>query len=66
VSTRCYLIQPHDEWNYWDEEAESVHRIPRDILEAHGRPMEEVARDLNEFIGEESAFISGLVKVWRI
>jgi len=57
--TRCYLIQPHDEWNYWDEEAESVHRIPRDILEAHGRPMEEVARDLNEFIGEESAFSDG-------
>jgi hypothetical protein len=58
-STRCYLVLPKDEWTYWDEEAESVHRIPRDILEAHGRPLDEVAEDLNRFIGTADAFSDG-------
>lgn len=58
-STRCYLVLPHDDWTYWDEEAERVHRIPRDILEAHGRPLEEVAEDLNRFIGSADTFSDG-------
>ena len=57
--TRCYLVLPRDDWTYWDEDAEKVHRIPRDILEAHGRPIDEVAQDLNQFIGEETVFSDG-------
>ena len=45
-ATRCYLVLPIDEWTSWDEAVEQVHRIPRDIIEAHGRPIEEVTNDL--------------------
>ena len=58
-STRCYLVLPREDWTYWDEEAERVHRIPRDILEAHGRPLEEVAAELNSFIGGADTFSDG-------
>ena len=32
----CSLISPAPDWEHWDSEAEKIHRIARDILEAHG------------------------------
>ena len=46
-TTRCYLIRPADDWQHWDPAAEDVHRIPRPILLSRGRPLEDVARELN-------------------
>ncbi len=57
--TLCYLVLPKDDWTFWDEGAERVHRIPRDILETHGRPIEEVANDLNKFVDVETVFSDG-------
>ena len=57
--TLCYLVLPKDDWTFWDEGAERVHRIPRDILETHGRPIEEVAHDLNKFVEAETVFSDG-------
>ncbi len=57
--TLCYLVLPKDDWTFWDEGAERVHRIPRDILETHGRPIEEVANDLNKFVEAETVFSDG-------
>ena len=62
----CALILPTQDWTHWDEEAQKVHRIPRDILEAHGKPIEEVARTLNEMLREQTAFTDawGVDKTW--
>ena len=57
--TRCYLILPRDDWTYWDDDAEKIHRIPRDILEIHGRPIAEVAHNLNELLGTQQVFSDG-------
>jgi len=43
----CSLILPLAEWSHWDASAESVHGITRAILLAYGKPLVEVARELN-------------------
>lgn len=43
----CTLIRPVDRWNHWDNQAESVHKISREILRKNGRQVFEVARELN-------------------
>ena len=43
----CTLIRPVDHWNHWDNQAESVHKISREILRKNGRQVFEVARELN-------------------
>lgn len=64
----CTLILPLDEWTHWDEEAEKVHRIPRDILEYHGREAADVAKALNEMLAGETVYTDGWVvdKPWLI
>ena len=37
----CSLIFPAPEWQHWDEDAEKVHRIARDILETYGNPIQD-------------------------
>ena len=44
----CSLIQPEDEWQHWDADAEKVHGLKRDTLAAHGRSAVEVAREVNQ------------------
>ncbi len=43
----CSLLLPREGWTHWDAEAEKLHRIPRDILETYGSPINEVALSLN-------------------
>ena len=52
----CQLIRPTKSWTHWDETAEKVHGISRDLLTEHGRPPAEVARELNDFIGDTTVF----------
>ncbi|WP_078121872.1 3'-5' exonuclease [Thiosocius teredinicola] len=49
-SRHCYLVAPARNWRHWDQEAEQVHGISRDVLEAHGRPVQDVAWRLNELL----------------
>ena len=58
-STFCALIDPPERWTYWDDEAEKVHRVPRDILETYGRSVVEVATDLNELLEGKTAYSDG-------
>ncbi|MCB1956196.1 MAG: hypothetical protein KDG55_11005 [Rhodocyclaceae bacterium] len=44
----CWLIRPADTWTHWDPAAEAIHHISRDRLRQHGRPIDEVAAELNE------------------
>lgn len=62
----CSLILPAPDWIHWDEEAEKVHRIARDILETYGKPMEEVTNQLNHLLEGKTLYTDGWVvdKPW--
>jgi len=62
----CSLILPAPHWTHWDETAESVHNISRDILETYGNPIREVAIRLNTLLGNETVYSDGWVvdKPW--
>jgi hypothetical protein len=49
-SRHCYLVTPTDDWTAWDDTAEAVHGISRQLLAEFGRPVEEVASELNALL----------------
>ena len=55
-SPHCYLIAPVRGWTSWDEEAEAVHGISRELLDNHGRPAREVAERLNMLLGGKTVY----------
>lgn len=57
----CSLIAPEPGWTHWDDSAEKIHRVPRDVLETHGRPAVEVANSLNELLGNATVYSDGWV-----
>lgn len=57
----CTLVQPAPDWTHWDENAEMVHRVSRDILAEHGKPMRAVAEELNAIIGTRDVYTDGWV-----
>jgi hypothetical protein len=60
------LILPASEWTYWDPEAEKVHRVTREILRNHGKPIREVATKLNDLLKRKTVYSDGWVvdKPW--
>jgi len=62
----CSLILPASDWEHWDNDAEKVHRIARDILEAYGNPVQEVAAHLNQLLEGKTLYTDGWVvdKPW--
>lgn len=62
----CTLIAPAPDWTHWDDEAETVHRISRDILETYGKPMRDVANFLNDILSGKTVYTDGWVvdKPW--
>ncbi|MCW8921697.1 MAG: hypothetical protein OQL17_02915 [Sedimenticola sp.] len=46
----CNIIRPADHWTYWDEAAEEVHGISRELLLEKGKPPVEVADKLNQLL----------------
>lgn len=64
----CSLIKPAEGWVHWDEQAETVHRISRDTLLEHGRPITDVARDMNRLLGGRVVYSDawGLDNTWVI
>lgn len=55
------LIKPLDKWTYWDAEAEATHGISRDKLRVYGRPVRQVAEELNQMLGEQTVYSDGWV-----
>nr|WP_284047732.1 hypothetical protein [Halomonas gemina] len=51
-STCSFLIQPLAEWTHWDPKAELLHGISRGRLQREGYPVRQVARWLNDELGE--------------
>ena len=52
----CSLIRPAKGWNHWDEQAEQVHQIKRDTLLSAGRPVTEVALELNQLLAHRVVY----------
>lgn len=62
----CTLIMPSPSWTHWDDEAEKIHRINREQLYIYGKPMEQVAMELNLLLQGKTVFTDGWVvdKPW--
>lgn len=43
----CSLIQPMPDWVHWDDSAQALHGISREILLQYGKPSAWVAQELN-------------------
>lgn len=46
----CTLIQPAPGWSHWDTKAERLHGIEREKLLQFGKPVLQVATELNELL----------------
>lgn len=58
-SAHCYLIKPLDEWTHWNTGAEEVHGIKREMLLQKGRPVKEVAEQLNHYLANKTVYSDG-------
>lgn len=52
----CSLISPQPEWRHWDDGAEQLHGISRQLLRAHGRSVQEVALALNHLLAGKRVY----------
>lgn len=57
--TRCALIRPAPHWQHWDPDAESLHHLSRDVVQRHGRPINEIAAMLNEALAGMTVYSDG-------
>ncbi|MEZ5612903.1 MAG: hypothetical protein R3E33_05345 [Rhodocyclaceae bacterium] len=55
-TSRCWLIRPAPLWRAWEPAAERIHRLSRDLLERHGRPIRSVAEELNEVLAGQVVY----------
>ena len=62
----CSLIKPASNWIHWDDKAENVHNITKEILEKHGKPIEIVAEKVNDLLKNRTIYTDGWVvdKPW--
>ena len=52
----CTLIQPHDSWKHWSNEAEALHGISRETVQHKGKPISTVCAELNAFLSTDEVF----------
>jgi hypothetical protein len=55
----CGLIQPEADWLHWDDSAEALHGISRELLRTHGRPARWMADQLNARLRGQTVFCDG-------
>lgn len=55
----CTLVRPPAHWTHWDGEAERLHGLTRELLQKHGRPVDEVAARLNQELAGETVYTDG-------
>ncbi len=62
----CRLIKPYPEWTHWDKHAQTLHGISRQHLSAYGENPRTVCQQLNQFLGNRTAYSDGWVvdKPW--
>lgn len=57
----CALIKPCKSWEHWDDHAEQVHGITRDLLHENGTEAKDVALALNELLAGKTVYSDGWV-----
>lgn len=55
----CSLIQPLPEWRHWDDAAEALHGISREVLARCGKPAPWVAAELNRRLAGQTVYCDG-------
>ena len=55
----CSLIQPEPAWVHWDDGAEALHGISRELLHKHGRPARWMAEQLNARLAGQVVYCDG-------
>lgn len=57
----CRLIKPQPEWQHWDENAEALHGIQRQLLLEKGTSADQVAQELNCLLAGNTVYSDGWV-----
>ncbi len=52
----CSLVCPEEEWQHWDENAERLHHLKRELLLKHGKRVGEVAAQLNDMLEGQTVY----------
>lgn len=55
----CSLILPEHDWLHWDDGAEMLHGISRDLLRQHGKPARWMAEQLNARLRGQIVYCDG-------
>ncbi len=55
----CSLIIPCEHWTHWDAAAQDTHHITRQMLSRYGKPLENVARELNTLLEGQTVYSDG-------
>lgn len=55
------LIRPMDSWVHWDDKAEHLHGVSREMLNAEGVSAYKVCEELNVFLGNTLVYSDGWV-----
>ena len=54
--SRCFLIRPEPNWQYWDKDVEQLHGLSRQTLVAYGKPVAYVANILNRYLVQQTVY----------
>jgi hypothetical protein len=57
----CSLVNPPPEWTHWDDSAEAIHHVSRDILRQYGKPVPQVVAELNRLLAGRTVYSDGWV-----
>lgn len=52
----CALIQPVPEWDHWNDSAQLIHGISRQLIESRGRKPRDICLELNQFLGNITTY----------
>lgn len=55
----CGLVRPEPDWLHWDDGAQGLHGISRELLVTHGHPARWMATQLNERLRGQTAYCDG-------
>jgi hypothetical protein len=56
LDIHSFLIKPEDDWTHWSEEAQQIHGISREQLQAEGMCIEDIALKLNELLRGQTLY----------
>lgn len=55
----CGLVRPEPDWLHWDEAAEALHGISRELLLKNGRPVRWMAEQINRRLQGQTVYCDG-------